>query len=168
VKSPHIERAIALAAGLALACSAAAQFRSPRSVSAPKGSQGCAFDTLVPFYFGAYDDASSSPLQTTATFRIKCTGVGNASAVFSSGPSSVTGDYQDRRMQGPQGSQLRYQLYTNSARSIVWGDGTRDTQPIVVTQNGAYRDITVYAQMPASQAAEVGEYADTIVVTILP
>jgi spore coat protein U-like protein len=157
---------LACALLLALQASAASP-RAKTPVDNP-GHHGCLFEVIAAFDFGYYDDSSPTSSLTTATFRIKCTGIGNANATFSAGPSAATGDLQDRRLRGPDGDELRYQLFTNSARTTVWGDGTRDTSAIVVTQNGAFKDVTVYGELFAGQSGEIGVYGDNIVVTVLP
>jgi spore coat protein U-like protein len=161
---------IAAAALVALlaASESGAQFRSPASTAQKDTNHGCSFETLSAVDFGTYGDGQASSSITTATFGIKCTGIGNSNATFSAGPGSNSGDFQTRYMNGPNGSTLRYQLYTDAARTIVWGDGTRDTSPITIMQNGAHKDVTVYAELFGNQSGEEGQYSDTIVVTVLP
>lgn len=162
-------RALACAAALALVHSpdASAQFRTPRDTAAPRVGPGCSLDVRA-FDFGGYDDASPNSVLTSVTFGLRCKSIGPLSAVVRAGPSANTGDYQDRRMNGPGGSQLRYQLYTNTSRTTVWGDGTRDTQPIVVPGPGENRSFNVHGELFGNQSGEVGRYRDTLVVTVFP
>jgi spore coat protein U-like protein len=157
----------ALVFALALAGGAAAQ-RPPAQIATPLPANGCDFIVVDAVNFGNYDDASSRPTLTTATFQLKCSGVGNQDVVLAAGPSAATGDLLDRRLRGPGGSELRYQLYTNPARTVVWGDGTRGTSVIVVNQHGSFRDVTVYGGIPADQGGDVGAYGDFITVTVFP
>ena len=152
---------------LAHATEASAQFRSPRQVAAPRSGTGCNLQARS-FDFGGYDDASPSSVLAAMTFDLRCSGIGTAAPVVTAGPSANTGDYQDRRMNGPGGSQLRYQLFTNSSRTIVWGDGTRDTQAVVVTAPGDNKSFNIYGEIFANQSGEVGRYRDVIVVTVVP
>lgn len=67
---------------------------------------------------------------------------------------------------------LSYNLYTNSSRTTIWGDGTGGTS--IISRNfilGLLGSITltnnVYGRLPAGQTtAAVGSYGDTITVTV--
>jgi spore coat protein U-like protein len=157
-----------LALACVLAVALAADARSPTAKAKPLDAPGCSFAVIDTLDFGSYDDASSSASLTTATFRVKCKGVGNDAVTLAAGPSGNTGDFLDRRLRGPGGSDLTYQVYINAARTVVWGDGTRDTSPAVVLTPGANKDFTVYGEIPPGQYGDVGEYADSIVVTVMP
>jgi spore coat protein U-like protein len=62
---------------------------------------------------------------------------------------------------------LSYSLYTDAARTNVWGDGTGSTATIGNTGTGAVQNVTVYGRIPGSQSsAPPGSYADTISVTV--
>jgi spore coat protein U-like protein len=163
------ERAAALAVTLALAAGEpAAQLRTPSQTGAPPPrTAGCTFVVVAGFYFGAYDDGSSNSAYSTATFEMNCNAV-SGPITFSSGPSSRTGDFQNRRMSGPAGDELRYQLFVNAARTVVWGDGSRDTSPIIIPAGGTSRTATAYAEIFGGQWGSQGEYGDTITVSITP
>jgi spore coat protein U-like protein len=73
-----------------------------------------------------------------------------------------------RRPQGGTqgGTELLYNLYTNAARSVIWGDGvTGASVPLRVGRNGRVESRTVYARIPPRQPAAPGSYLDTVVVT---
>jgi spore coat protein U-like protein len=68
------------------------------------------------------------------------------------------------------GNSMQYNLYTNAARTQVWGDGTggtakvSDSQLVVVgTSQYSY---TAYGRIPALQNLGPGTYTDTITVTL--
>ena len=117
--------------------------------------------------FGFYDPTDSSDLTATTTITVKCRGNIDETLLASTGANSS--DFSNRVLRGGDGDDtLRYQLYVDRARTTVWGDGTGNTSPILVKQNGAYSYTTIYAVMPAKQDASIGSYADTITVTVLP
>jgi spore coat protein U-like protein len=60
---------------------------------------------------------------------------------------------------------LDYQLYSDSARSIIWGN-TPGTDTMTGVGNGLAYDFTIYGAIPAGQAVPAGEYADTITVRV--
>ena len=169
MRRPRIAEYGGLALALLLAAGhAAAQFRTPADTALPRGESGCSFLMVPGVQFGAYEDGATSDVYSGAAYEIKCKGTGNTPIILASGPSGCTGDYQDRCMQGPHGSVLRYQLFTDRARTIVWGDGARGSSPIVIQQSGSNKSASAYATLYAGQTGEQGEYYDAIVITVLP
>jgi spore coat protein U-like protein len=71
-----------------------------------------------------------------------------------------------RSMSGPGPSQLDYQLYSDPARTNVWGDRVgNDT--VSGTGNGIPQRLDVYGRIPAGQdRVRDGGYVDTITATI--
>ena len=132
-----------------------------------KPAPGCQFMSVPAANFGNYDPADPSDTVTSDTFTVKCGGGIDETISASTGANSS--DYNNRLMRGGDGNDtLRYQLYIDSARTIVWGDGTGNTSPIIAVENGAFNDHTIYASMPAGQNGGIGTYSDTITITILP
>ena len=107
-------------------------------------------------------------MTTITTMDLNCRGLGGTQApVVSAGPSSNTG-YYDVRQLAYRGSRLNYQVYTNPNRTIVWGDGTGQTQPISAVGTGQDRSFNVYGGLFQGQSGEVGRYSDTLQVTVTP
>lgn len=123
--------------------------------------------------FGVYDPLGVAPLDSTGTIQVTCT---------SQTPPRVTyevqldpgqaGSFLPRAM-ASGASQLTYNLYIDAARSAVWGDGTGSTAVVTAdynltppgsTQTDTY---TVYGRIPAGQVVTVGNYLDTITVTLV-
>ena len=123
--------------------------------------------------FGVYDPLGVAPLDSTGAIQVTCT---------SQSPPRVTyeiqldpgqaGSYMPRAMAGGA-SQLVYNLYIDAARSAVWGDGSGGTGVVTAdynltppgsTQTDTY---TVYGRVPAGQVVSVGNYMDTITVTLV-
>lgn len=125
--------------------------------------------TSLPFL--AYDPASSSPKDTTGTVTVSCTvllGVGLSWTVSLSKGSSAS--YSPRRMTNGVAT-LNYNIFTTTARTTIWGDGTGGTATIsdaVLLQIGTSTfNYTMYGRIPALQDVRRGSYSDSIVVTIL-
>jgi len=59
---------------------------------------------------------------------------------------------------------LTYNLYTDSLRSIIWGDGTSGT--MLVGTTGTSATYAVYGRIPAAQDLPAGSYNDSITVTL--
>ena len=67
---------------------------------------------------------------------------------------------------------LAYNLYTDNTYAQIWGDGTGTSASVAIagTGMGNVTDSVVYGRvlLADGQAAEPGNYTDTVVVTILP
>ena len=93
--------------------------------SSPAAAQGnsCTISTTS-VAFGSYDVFSGANVDSTGTVTINCgSSVRNLTVSLSKGAS---GTYANRTMV-KSGENLAYNLYTNAACTIVWGDGTAGT-----------------------------------------
>ena len=143
----------------------------------------------------AHADTASSTLSVSATVTANCTvstsalAFGNVNTlsgtnVDGSGGLSVTctngtawtasagvgagsgASFAARRMSAG-GDLLNYNLYTNSARSTVWRDGTASTATVGGTGSGTTQAVTIYGRVNSGQtSAPAGSYADTVAVTV--
>lgn len=129
--------------------------------------------------FGSYDPFS--PLTTDATGQVivECgpstlteTLVGfSVSYVAALSPGSA-GSFQPRRMQSG-GSVLDYNLYRDSARSAIWGNGSGGTNTVSGSLGALLplgqtvsRTHTVYGRIFPQQNIPAGAYTDTLTVTL--
>ncbi|HET8732799.1 MAG TPA: spore coat U domain-containing protein, partial [Anaeromyxobacteraceae bacterium] len=111
--------------------------------------------------FGTYDPVAARPLDAAGSISYTCTP--RKPAVWLSTGSS--GTYAARTLRSGA-NVLRYNLYLDAARTVVWGDGSGGTSvdvpsPAPVNQ----KTIPVYGRVAAGQDAAAGTYSDTIVVT---
>lgn len=118
--------------------------------------------------FGNYDPGSASPDDGTALLIVAC--VSTENSVLTALGAGGSGSYATRRMSNGA-SNLNYNLYTNSARTIVWGNGSGGSSTVTLTGGillggTRYFTRTVYGRIPAGQNVSAGSYGDTIVVTI--
>lgn len=127
--------------------------------------------------FGSYDIVSPGPTDSTGTIELVCiyepTPGGPrplVSVYFGAGASGV---FADRRMQSATDT-LHYNLYTDAARTQIWGDGTSGTvyQTTEIRAGPGVGNasrtvlISIYGRIPALQSVDSGDYSDTIVVTV--
>jgi len=115
--------------------------------------------------FGIYDTESPAPLDVTGNIQARCSG-NVFFAVIRLSPGS-SGDALNREMVSTNGV-LAYNLFTNSSRTRIWGDGTGGTGLVWRIPFGGQRrwDIPVYGRVFAGQDPWPGSYADNIVVTV--
>ncbi|HXE80604.1 MAG TPA: spore coat U domain-containing protein [Vicinamibacterales bacterium] len=116
--------------------------------------------------FGSYDILSPTPDDSTGSIVILCSpGDKNIQVSLSTGSS---GTYTARTL--VNGSDvLLYNLYSDAARTVVWGDGTGGTSVLLIpnwTGGRKPKTYVIYGRMPAQQNAAAGTYADSIVVTV--
>ena len=128
--------------------------------------------SATPLPFGVYNPANASPTDATGTVTVTCEVslvglLASWSIKMSPGGSA---SYAPRRLSSGAAT-LSYNLYTSSARTTVWGDGSggtgvvSDSQTLLVGSNANY--YTVYGRIPALQDVKAGSYSDSIVVTVL-
>jgi len=118
--------------------------------------------------FGNYNTLSASPDDSTGTISATC-------LIFDAAPdvdigTGNSGTYNPRRMSNGS-SNLNYNLYTNAARTIIWGNGTGGTSGAVLTTQSTFLiwrtyARTVYGRIPASQNVSAGTYGDTLIITV--
>ncbi len=116
--------------------------------------------------FGTYDALSLAPLDTIGSLVFQCNQKDhNVMITLSRGSGS---SFSTRRMvNGSQ--QLFYNLYRDTGRTIVWGDGSGGTQAFQITNpQPNNRDITlpIFGRIPPGQNVKVGTYSDTITITL--
>lgn len=115
--------------------------------------------TATSVAFNPYDVFNTLNNDITGTLTIRC----NPSQAYTLSLSTGAGTYTSRKLvNGPFA--LDYNLYTDAARTTIWGDGTSGTS--TVSGNAKNATHTVYGRIPARQNARMGNYTDTIVVTI--
>jgi len=111
--------------------------------------------------FGSYDPFGRSSLDGAGNIAVTCDlGVAYAIALSSGG-----GTYAARVMaNGP--FLLRYNLYTDASRILVWGDGNGATTTVGGSGAATATNLTIYGRVPAEQNAHVGNYFDSVVATV--
>ena len=120
--------------------------------------------------FGPYNPLSPSAILATNTLRVTCDGaigelVHYSIALGAGGSAS----YTLREMTGRTGV-LQYNLYQDFARTLIWGDGQAGTALLqdgyVLSSTSASRSYLVYGRVIPGQNVRVGNYSDTISVTL--
>lgn len=113
-------------------------------------AQTCAL-TISTLNFGTY---SATLLNGTAAGTVTCAGAWDIPLNAGTGAGATE---TIRKMTGPGGATLNYELFTNATRTTNWGNTTGNE--LTGTGNTS---ITVYGQIPAGQYAAQGTYTDTV------
>jgi spore coat protein U-like protein len=119
--------------------------------------------TATDLNFGTYSAQAGTALQGTTLLRATCTPGTTYNVGLNEGTSS--GATVNQRKMASGANSLNYQLYSDSARSIIWGN-TTGTDTVTGTGTGLTQDHTIYGAVPAAQAVPAGDYADTITVRV--
>ena len=119
--------------------------------------------TATDLNFGTYTSSTGTPLQGTTLLRATCTPGSTYNVGLNEGTSPGATVNQRRMVSGPQ--VLNYQLYSDSARSVIWGN-TTGTDTVTGLGTGMAQDHTVFGAIPAAQVVPAGDYGDTITVRV--
>jgi spore coat protein U-like protein len=119
--------------------------------------------SATPVAFGVYPPFSGTATTSTGTVTVHCVGAASIVIALSTGGG---GSYANREMT-IGASNLAYQLYSDSALTMIWGNGTAGTVTVSARQTGTSTDnYTVYGRIPVLQGVRPGAYTDTITVTV--
>jgi spore coat protein U-like protein len=120
--------------------------------------------------FPAYTSPGGGNADSTGDVAVTCTATLVAgTAGYTIALSTGSGTYATRTLKSGV-NVLDYNIYTDSARSIVWGDGSGTTQ----TESDSYlvlltpttRHYTPYGRIPGAQNKPAGTYTDTVTITV--
>ena len=153
-----MSRPLAAAVGLAMLLSGRAAM-----------AQACTASSSGPT-FGAYDPAAASASSITGTVTMTCnTLIGLLVSYTIQLDGGANGTVVSRAM-ASGASRLAYQLYTNAAHNIVWGDGTGGSIKIsdgyLLSVGSTSKSYPVYGLIPAHQNVAAGGYLDTVTILI--
>jgi spore coat protein U-like protein len=120
--------------------------------------------------FGSFDVISNEPRDTLASITISCTGKIGESVHYTIALSQGANPTAARAMRSGA-NQLRYNLYSDSARRQIWGDGTSGSSTVsgslTISTSPTTRVYTIYGRIPnGQQAAQAGDYMDYVSVLV--
>jgi spore coat protein U-like protein len=113
--------------------------------------------------FGTYSAQGTTQQTSTTLLRATCTPSTTYNIGLNQGTSPGATVNTRKMVAGAQS--LNYQLYSDSARSKIWGN-TTGTDTVTGVGTGLAQDHTVFGAVPASQVIPAGNYSDTITVRI--
>ena len=124
--------------------------------------------------FGSYDVFAGSPITSTTTISVTCTLTGHGTENFDYAIALSPGlsNSFDQGTMTRGANALGYNLYSNSTRTTVWGDGSGAAPTVSgsMTLTRFARTKTdsppVYGSVPALQDVGVGAYSDNITIIV--
>lgn len=125
--------------------------------------------TATDLAFGTYDPVATADTTATGTVTVKCTKNTTADVALSLGANGLAagGTCASPVRQMANGTErLTYAIYQDGA-GTDWGcDATNDQAVTADVGPSAPEVLTTYGVIPAGQDAPVGNYADTVSVTV--
>ena len=129
--------------------------------------------------FGNYNPAATQDVQVTGNINVSCTRSGlldlTPSISYTIALSAGQSNNYTVRYMSYLSSHLNYDLYRNSARTLIWGNGTGGSSTQAGTINFPLLDListtqdqdhTVYGTLFKNQYVRPGAYTDSITVTV--
>jgi spore coat protein U-like protein len=122
-----------------------------------------------PVDFGNYNVLLTAATDTESSITVNCNEVPPAAVTISIGPSPNSGGFDPRQMKLSVGNEfINYNLYTDSGRTQIWGDGSGSTFTLTdMVFRRAPWIATVYGRIPPEQNVSPGNYNETLTVTIV-
>lgn len=108
--------------------------------------------------------ALSTNVDAASQITITCTPNAAYSIMLNAG--DVTGSTIADRKMSNGAQQLSYQLYSDAARSQLWGDGSAGSSAVGGTGNGTSQTLPVYGRIPPQTLPPVGNYLSNVTATI--
>ncbi|MHA6845411.1 spore coat U domain-containing protein [Ralstonia syzygii] len=108
----------------------------------------------------------TSALTASSAITLNCTNQAPWTLALSAGSGSGA-TFSSRLLTRGGGTQtVGYNLYTSSAHTTVWGDGTGGSSTVAGTGTGLAQSTTVFGRVPTQTTPQAGMYSDTIIVTV--
>lgn len=126
--------------------------------AAPAQAANCTL-SVQGVVFGSYDTLSNQNLDSAGSISVSCDSTDTFTVALSPGHGTMLA----RQMQSGADS-MTYNLFTDSLRSIIWGDGTSGTS--LASGSGTSATFAVYGRVPPAQKIPAGAYTDSITVTL--
>ena len=137
-------------------------------------TQACAATcsvTAVTLAFGNYDPFRPGPTDTTGNIAVTCNGTAGEAVTYTIVVNAgAGGTFAQRRMIFAAIAALNYNIYSDPARNLVWGDGNAGSlvvsDALRLPAPSVTKNYPVYGRLFGGQNVPVGSYSDSIVVTL--
>lgn len=128
----------------------------------------CSITTVPTLGFPNYDVFAAAPTVTSQIAKFSCNGA-QATITVGVGKSATSGTIATRQMAQVGGTgRLNYNIYKDGGYSNLWGDGTAGTTALVVNTVARKASVPIYGKIDPGQDAPIGNYKDTVVLSVNP
>ncbi len=121
--------------------------------------------------FGPYSSGVSWHVDSEGTLSFTCTGVMGEVVVFTVSLSAGGGGsgFNPRRLRSGA-NEVQYNVYTDPARTRVWGDGTSgtftETGSVSIAAGPTPKNLPIYGRVFGGQSPPPGTYTDSLLITL--
>ena len=124
--------------------------------------------SLDAIYFGNYNPFKDTDVLSSSKASVTCSAPTSYTLKMRTGTSgNVYYRYMTNTIYPEKNTPLRYGLFLDSARSIVWGDGTGITQVFQGSTNeGVPDNIVIYGKIYKLQNVYKGSYAESVIMEL--
>lgn len=125
----------------------------------------CVTVTATTLSFVNYTPSAQNNAQATIT--VTCLLGTNYTVALNAG-STTGGTISQRLLTDGSGHTLKYNIYTNSNYTTIWGDGTSGSSVVNGAGGALPQSFTAYGSMPAGQTlpSTSTQYTDTVTITV--
>jgi spore coat protein U-like protein len=165
MRSTYVKRRGALVMALALAATASTAQATTTVTSTFQVSLTIASNCVIaanPLAFGTSGVLTSNVNQTT-TVSVTCSNTTPYNVGLDGG--NVSGSTVGTRLLSNGTASVQFQLYSDSGRSVVWGN-TLGTNTVSGTGNGSAQTLTVYGQVPPQTTPTASTYNTTVTASV--
>ncbi len=113
----------------------------------------------------ALNPVNAAAVDATSTLTVQCTATTPYTLALNAGINAGSATNFTGRLLKSGAYSLPYQLYVDSGRSSVWGNGT-GSATYSGTGSGNPQSLTIYGRLPSLTGIAPGVYTDTVTVTI--
>ena len=110
--------------------------------------------------------STAVPLDATSTLSVQCTNTTAYAVALNAGTNAGGASNFGGRAMASGANSIGYQLYSDTGRSTVWGDGSNSSSTVSGTGSGSTQTLTIYGRVPSLSGAVPGSYSDTVTVTV--
>jgi spore coat protein U-like protein len=131
-------------------------------------TNACLVTATSPVAFGIIDGSFTSSTLGAGSVTVLCTLGEPYTISLGPGQNPITPAFTFRQMTDGSGNFISYQLFSDSNRTILWGNGVNFGNPVIgLVGTGLPQLYPVYGQIPSGQApVPSGAYLDTVLVTV--
>jgi spore coat protein U domain-containing protein, fimbrial subunit CupE1/2/3/6 len=120
--------------------------------------------------FGRYSAMARSPTDASGSIEVVCTASTDATLAYSIALVGKGGTVTARAMQSAA-ARLSYQLYTDPAHTVIWGNGAAGGRVVTYAAPLAHgrtstQRFTVFGRIQPGQNVPPGTYRDSVVVVL--
>ncbi|WP_144429545.1 spore coat U domain-containing protein [Myxococcus hansupus] len=126
----------------------------------------CQIRTTQAVAFGTYLSTDVLPRDSVGNIIFRCEG--QITPIYIDISTGGGGAFAARSMAGPGSPRLRYNLYRDATRLLVWGNGSSGTVRYgpFLPVFGEDTTIPIYGRIFSQQSVPAGAYSDTLVMTV--